>query len=72
MCSLLFKNLQILHEVRKEDDTYYQGAFWIIGNSMKDILDEKYHLCCHKILSDYNGNMIDKIESKRSLSHKRL
>lgn len=72
MCSLLFKNLQILHEVRKEDDTYYQCAFWIIGNSMKDILDEKYHLCCHKILSDYNGNMIDKIKSKRSLSHKRL
>lgn len=69
----LFENLQIMKEVRKEDDVYYQGAFWIIGDSMKDILDnKKYHLCCHKILSDYNGNMIDKIESKRSLSHKRL
>ena len=70
--SNLFENLQQLHEVRKEDDYYYQGAFWIIGDSMTDILNNKFHLCCHKILSNYNGNMIDKIESKRSLSHERL
>lgn len=64
--------IKILKEVKKEDDYCFQGAFWIIGNSMKDILDGKYHLCCHKILSDYNGNILDDIESKRSLSHKRL
>lgn len=69
----LFEELQNLNEVRKEEDNYFQGAFWIIGDSMKDIIEnENYHLCCHKILSDYNGKMIDKINSKRSLSHKRL
>lgn len=37
MSSLLFKNLQILHEVRKEDDVYYQGAFLDCRQ-----LDERY------------------------------
>lgn len=68
----LFENLQQLNEVRKEEDTYFQGAFWIIGKSMQDVLNGDFHLCCHKILSDYYGNMLDKIESKRSLSHERL
>ena len=69
----LFETLQNMNEVIKEDDSYYQGAFWIIGNSMDDIINKnKFHLCCHKILSNYDGSMIDKIESKRSLSHERL
>lgn len=66
------ENLRLMNEVRKEDDYYYQGAFWIIGDNMNEILNNHFHLCCHKILSDYNGDMIDKIESKRSLSHERL
>lgn len=64
--------MKILNEVRKEDDYYFQGAFWIIGDSMQDITSGKYHLCCHKMLSDYSGNILEIIESKRSLSHQRL
>lgn len=64
--------MKILHEVRKEDDYYYQGAFWIIGDSVEDILNGNYHLRCHEMLSDFYGNILDPIESKRSLSHQRL
>ena len=27
-----------LVEVKKEDDVYFQGAFWIKGDSVKDII----------------------------------
>ena len=27
-----------LNEVRKEDDIYFSGAFWIIADSFRDIL----------------------------------
>lgn len=50
----------------------YKGVFWIAGNSVKDILSGNYKLICHKIKSDNIGNMLEKIKSKRSLSHKRL
>ena len=61
----LFENLQELQEVRKEDDSYYQGAFWIIGDSMQDIKNGVYHLCCHKILSNYSGMYIDLSKEKQ-------
>lgn len=52
--------------------TVYQGAFWILGDSVKSILGGDYRLICHKIRSDHIGNMLDEIKSKKSLSHKRL
>ena len=55
-----------------KNNSYYQGAFWIAGDCVKEILNGKYKLICHKIQSDYNGKMLDEIISKRSLSHKRL
>lgn len=51
---------------------YYQGAFLIAGDSVKSILVGDYNLICHKIRSDYTGNILDEIKSKKSLSHKRL
>lgn len=37
----LFENLTLMNEVRKEDD-YYQGAFWIIGDNMNEILNNHF------------------------------
>ena len=61
-----------LAEMRKEEDTYYQGAFWIIGNSVEEILAGKYELECVKLDCDYYGNYIVPPISHRALSHERL
>ena len=61
-----------LNEVRKEDDTYYQGGFWIIGNSVLDILEGKFKIIGHRELSNYNGDYIDLKQSYKSLTHERL
>lgn len=64
--------MQELTEVRKEDDLFYQGAFWIIGDSIDEIKKNNFKLLTYKLLSDYNGNYAQTIESKNSLSHRRL
>ena len=64
--------MKILKEIRKEDELYYQGAFWIYGDSIKDIKKNNFKLICKKLLSDYSGNYKEQIVSKKSLTHKRL
>ena len=61
-----------LEEVRKEDDHYYQGAFWIIGNSVREIKRGNFQLIGIKLLTDFQGNYIEQVGSKGSLTHKRL
>lgn len=64
--------MKVLKEVRKEDDAYYQGAFWIIGNSVKEIKSNNYRIIGKQILSNYNGDYIENIKSKNSLTHRKL
>lgn len=65
--------IRVLNETRKEDDLYFQGAFWIKADSFKDIMHNNFDLIIgSKILSDYSGNYVDEIQSKNSLSHKNL
>lgn len=59
-------------EVRKEDDLYYQGAFWIVANSFKDIMHGQFSLIGNKIPTDFNGNYLEEITSKRALTHKKI
>lgn len=60
----------ILTEVRKEDDLYYQGAFWIKGDSVKDIKKGKFEIIGDKLACDFHGNYKELIKSKNSLTHK--
>ena len=62
-----------LNEARKEDDMYFQGAFWIKGDSIKDIARGNFEIIGNTLLSDYNGNSeeADKI-GRRNLTHKKL
>lgn len=64
--------MEILNEVRKEDDLYYTGAFWIVADSFTDIIRGNFRIVGNKILTDYEGNFKQAIISKRSLSHKAL
>ena len=61
-----------LTEVKKEDDLYFQGAFWITGDSVKDIIRGNFKLVCEKRLCDINGKDVNITGSKNSLSHKNL
>lgn len=65
--------MKILQEVRKEEDLYYQGAFWIKGNSVLDIKKGKFEIIGIKLPSNYDGSYTsDVARSKSSLTHKRL
>lgn len=61
-----------LTEVKKEDDLYFQGAFWITGDSVKDIIRGNFNLICEKRLCDINGKDVNITGSKNSLNHKNL
>ncbi len=61
--------MKILYETRKEDQLYFQGPFWIIADSFIDIHRNKFSLECKKVLSDYEGNIVDDT-SKNSVTHK--
>ena len=61
-----------LVEVKKEDDVYFQGAFWIKGDSVKDIIRGNFELICEKRLCDFNGKDVNILASKNSLTHKNL
>lgn len=58
--------------VRKEDDSYYQGAFWIVGDSVKDIKRGNFQIVGVQILSDFNGKYLEQISSKSGLTHRSL
>ena len=62
-----------LEESRKEDELYFQGAFWLKADSFKDIMLNNFELLIgSKLLSNYNGDICQEIVSKNSLSHKNL
>lgn len=58
-------------EVRKEDELYFQGAFWIVGHSVREIKGGYYKIIGIKLPSAYSGE-ITTDRSKSSLIHKRL
>ena len=61
-----------LKEVRKEDNIYYQGAFWIIGDNVKYIKRGNFTIRGIQIPSTYDGEYLRSFVSKASLTHKRL
>lgn len=59
----------LLTEVRKEDDLYYNGVFWIVADSVKDILKGKFKLVGKKFEVDYDGNYLNPVRGKE-MTHK--
>lgn len=57
---------------RKEDYLYYQGPFWIIADTFKDIHRGKFVLLGEPLLCDYHGNYVNDTTSKSSKTHKRI
>lgn len=59
-----------LTEVRKEDNLYFQGPFWIAGSEVKEIKRGHFSLISKRYLCDYQGNYVDDNTSKSSKTHK--
>ena len=61
-----------IYGTRKEDEIFYQGPFWIIADTFKDIHRGKFELLGEPLPCDYQGNYIDDTTSKSSKTHKRI
>lgn len=63
----------LLQEVRKEDEIYFVGPFWIISKSEYDINKGNFRLVGEKIPVDYEGNYLNGTSSRKgTTSHKKL
>lgn len=59
-------------EVRKEDDFYYVGPFWIIGQSVEEINRGNFELLAPtKVLVNWDGEYVTKV-AKTEFLHKHL
>ena len=58
-------------EVRKEDDLYYQGPFWIISDNFLNILKGNFNIISELYPCNYNGDYKDNI-SKSAKTHKKV
>lgn len=59
--------------VRKDEEYYYEGPFWILSNSVKDIHRGNFELLSVKFVCDYDGNIVDSGgRSKSGSSHKNI
>lgn len=60
------------YETRKDEDTYYQGTFWIKGDSVLSIKRGNFELIGERLLSSYTGEYLQFDGSQKQLTHKRL
>ena len=50
-----------LEEIRKEDDLYFVGPFWILGASLDEINKGNFVFLAEKFLVDYEGKSVSKV-----------
>ena len=64
--------MQSILATRKEDELYYQGPFWIIADTFKDIHRGNFELLGEKLECNYNGDYIGELTSKSQKTHKKI
>ena len=57
------------NEVRKEDNLYLVGPFWIIADSLSSLNSGNFEIIAKKFLVDYDGNY-DKAVTRPEFTHK--
>ena len=55
---------------KKEDEYYFQGPFWIVADTFKDVHRGRFELIGEKYLCDYDGNYIQDDTSKSAKTHR--
>lgn len=59
-------------ETRKEDELYFKGPFWVIANSVRDILIGNYVLLCDKELCTYEGEINRNRPNRKEQTHEQV
>ncbi len=65
----LVKDKEPLNEVKKEDNLYLVGPFWLISKSLEELNKGNFELLAYKFLVDYNGNYETRVP-KSQFTHK--
>lgn len=60
-----------LVEVKREEDLYYSGCFWVVANTFEDIIKGNFKLLVDKYLVDYEGKEVLPTERKLKV-HKNI
>ena len=63
--------MEILKEVRKEDNNYFEGSFWIIADSVDKLLCGYFDIIGQKELTTYEG-IRNRDRNVKLLTHKQL
>ncbi|MEG2541051.1 MAG: hypothetical protein RSB59_04685 [Clostridia bacterium] len=58
-----------VNAVRKEDEIYFEGTWWLIAKSMDDLLMGNYEIVGEMYSVDYNGNYIGARNSTMMQEH---
>lgn len=58
-----------IQETRKEDELYFKGPFWVIADSVKNILSNSYTLLCDKELCTYEGKLDRSRPNRKEQTH---
>lgn len=56
-----------IEEMRKEDNYYLVGPFWIIGKSLEEISKGNFQILARKFLVDYEGDYISRVPRSQFL-----
>lgn len=59
-------------EVRKEDNFYFKGPFWVIADSVHSILMGDYELLCEKELCTYEGKLNRSRPERKEQTHEQV
>ena len=65
----LEENREFLGEMRKEDNLYLVGPFWLIAKSLEDLNEGNFEIISRKFLIDYEGNYQNRVP-KSQFTHK--
>lgn len=65
----LIKREKSAFEVRKEDDYYFVGPFWIISDSVEELNKGNFKLIIETFLVDYGGNYLNRVP-RSQFTHK--
>ena len=56
---MVIKEAMQLNEVKKEDDLFFQGPFWVVGDSVIDIKNGNYTIEDYKVPCTFNGDILN-------------
>ena len=58
-------------QARKEDELYYEGTWWLVANSLSDLLSGRFSIVGEKYPVDFNGKALSSSQTTM-MEHKQI